>query len=326
MNAKKIYTRPTLPVSSLPLDPEDHRQGETQALVGDHAAAAAAPGRRAFTIASAASSNAASPDPLTMLAESTRPIRSSAKADQDLGALLRALRRIALVLVEMRDQLLLPGRARPPQVSPLPLRGRDTERGPSGIASELGVAVASAATDSVGSLESAPPRSSVSSSLGFFDSFGVTTRSGPRRARSASSFGSSVSLTSACCSASAGDATDASVSGPAGRSVASRRTDASSSPTSIALAPSVVLALGFSQMRDRQRAAAEVQRERGRCGQGPQPSRWFWFGFEVGHLAVSRPALEGLGLVGSKALHCQALAGGKACSGTPSSATSLILE
>ena len=63
-----------------------------------------------------------------MLAESTCPIRSSAKADQDLGALLRALRRIALVLVEMGDQLLLPGRAHAPQAFSGALRGSDRTR------------------------------------------------------------------------------------------------------------------------------------------------------------------------------------------------------
>src|ERR1700733_8187670 len=53
------------------------------------------------TIASAASSNAEPPVP--------EPVQH--EADQDFGGLLRALGRIALMPVQMRDQLLLPGHA-----------------------------------------------------------------------------------------------------------------------------------------------------------------------------------------------------------------------
>ena len=60
-------------------------------------------------------------------------------------------------------------------LSPVPITGA-TERCPSGMASELGVAVASAATDSV-EAEVCTAAIFGSSSFGFFDSFSVTTRS-----------------------------------------------------------------------------------------------------------------------------------------------------
>ena len=144
-----------------------------------------------------------------------------------------------------------------------------TERIPSGITSELGVAVASAATDSV-EAEVCTAAIFGSSSLGFFNSFSVTTRS----ASSGSvglSCGSSVSLTSAFCSVSCGEAAEASVSGPGGRSVTSRRTDASSRPTSIAGSAQRVVGFFGLQMDDRQRRAADVKRERDHRGKNPEP-------------------------------------------------------
>src|SRR6202167_6095011 len=104
------------------------------------------------------------------------------------------------------------------------------------MASVLGIAVASAATDSVED-DVSTAATLGSSSLGLLESFGATTRSGSS-VSVGTSLGSSDSLTSVFCSASAGEATDASASGPGGRSVASRRGDYIYSPTSIAGAPS----------------------------------------------------------------------------------------
>ena len=157
------------------------------------------------------------------------------ETDQYLRALLRALRRIALVLVEMRDQFLLPGRTdRAARFRRCPAQARPSAA-LAGMFSELGVAVASAATDSV-EAEVCTAAIFGSSSFGLLELFGVTTRSGSSVSVGVS-FGSSVSLSSAFCSASAGEATEASVSGPGGRSVASRRGDINSSPISIAGAP-----------------------------------------------------------------------------------------
>src|SRR5438093_1154545 len=56
----------------------------------------------------------------------THPVQR--EADEDLGALLRALRRIALVLVQMRHQFLLPGNACAPCAFTDALYGSDRAR------------------------------------------------------------------------------------------------------------------------------------------------------------------------------------------------------
>ena len=151
-----------------------------------------------------------------------------------------------------------------------------------------------------------PPWASVTRSV-------VTTRSGSSVSVGVS-FGRSVSLTSAFCSGSAGEATEASVSGPAGRSVSSigrrRQFDAD-----VALRAQIFVAGVALQMRERQRAAAEMQRERGHRRQNPQPPRGLLFGVEVGHQDVT-DSLKVLQLPAPSS---------RSAFGTPSSATSLIL-
>ena len=135
------------------------------------------------------------------------------EADDDLSASASiAIRWIALVLVEMGGQLLLPGRrARAPRSRRFPATGA-TERGASGALSTVGVAVASAATDwSEGSAWIVAIFGS--SSFGFFVSAGETTRSGSS-VSVGTAFGKSVCSTTAFCSTTAGEAAEASVSGP----------------------------------------------------------------------------------------------------------------
>ena len=184
-----------------------------------------------------------------------RPVEHEAHID--LGALSPNDWRIALVPVEMRDQLLLPGH-------PLAARFAGAVTGaptrPSGIASASDVAVASAATDSV-EARFAPPRSW--DRLPSASSTRSASRSDPAlRLSVGMSLGRSVSLTSAFCSASAGEATDASVSGPGGRSVgfAVRRCHLETDLDRRCAETSSVV--GPVQMRDRQRHAAEMQRQR----------------------------------------------------------------
>ena len=146
-----------------------------------------------------------------------------------------------------------------------------------------------------------------SSSGGFFDSFCVTTRSGSSVSVGVS-FGRSVGLISAFCSASAGEATEASVSGPGGRSVASVCGDDNSTPISMAFAPS------------------NRRYCRPACARSPAPRRR--------HEARARPRREKPQPPGRLLLEDQsdmvqgfapsAVAGCAAASGTPSSATSFI--
>ncbi len=70
------------------------------------------------------------------------------------------------------------------------------------------------------------------------------------------------------------------------------------------------------QMRDRQRYAADMKCERSQGRENPQPPGRFLLRVEVGHLALA--GAQGLGLCGA--------GGDCAASGTPSSATSLIFE
>ena len=195
-------------------------------------------------------------------------------------------------------------------LSPVPCAARPSAAA-SGMLSRLGVAVASAATDSCEACV-CTVATLVSSSIGFFASFGVTTRSGSSVSVGVS-FGRSVSLTSAFCSASAGEATDASVSGPGGRSVASCRRRGSSRPISIAGAPRASSSIIGLQMRHRQRRAAEMERERGEPAQSHSRREGWCLGVEVRHL--DQP---------SQGFAAAAAAGCDAASGTPSSATSLI--
>ena len=81
----------------------------------------------------------------------------------------------------------------------------------------------------------APCRSSVSS-LTCFASTGATSRSGSSVSMGVS-FGKSVTSATDCCSTTAGDAIEASASGPGGSSVASRRGELHSIPISMARAP-----------------------------------------------------------------------------------------
>ena len=120
-----------------------------------------------------------------------------------------------------------------------------------------------------------------SSSVGFLDSFCATTRSGSSLSVG-TSFGTSVALTSAFCSASAGEATDASASGPGGKSVSSACGDSSSTPTSIACAPKGIAGIAVLHMRDCQRHAAEMKRQRGYGRENPEPPGRLLLGIEVG--------------------------------------------
>ena len=128
-------------------------------------------------------------------------------------------------------------------------------------------------------------------------------------------------MISACCSASAGDATEASVSGPGGRSVASwTRRHHLEADLDRRRAEEIVGIVG-AQMRDRQRSAADMQRERGDARENPQPSRRLLFDDRgqtscvIAHSQVFAISVLGVGRRRRGAL-----------SGTPSSATSLILE
>ena len=186
---------------------------------------------------------------------------------------------------------------------------------PSGMASELGVAVASAATDSV---EAAVCTAAIfgSSSFGLLESFGVTTRSGSS-ASVGVSFGSSVSLTSAFCSASAGEATDASVSGPGGRSVGSRLRRGQFAGRSRSQA---------RRARRRHRRSADARspapRRRGEARARQMPAKIH--SRRDGFCSVSRSDIT---IVRRSGLRSFWRAGaGAAASGTPSSATSLIFE
>ena len=76
-------------------------------------------------MSSAAASNDASPDPLTMRFDSTCPSRSSDEADHDFGCAVCRVRRIALEFVEMGGQLLLPRGALAPCAFAGSRRGRD---------------------------------------------------------------------------------------------------------------------------------------------------------------------------------------------------------
>ena len=127
----------------------------------------------------------------------------------------------------------------------------------------VGVAVASAATDASRD-RSGPSRLSDRLPSASSVSFGVTTRSGSS-VSVGMSLGSSVCSTSAFCSTTAGEAADASVSGPTGRSVGSRCGAASSTPISIAGAPrsGVVVRLhGRERQRRRRRHGARPRRAR----------------------------------------------------------------
>jgi len=79
----------------------------------------------------------------------------------------------------------------------------------------------------------------------------------------------------------------------------------------------VTLIVGIvgAQMRNRQRAAADVKRERAQGCENPQPRGRSLFSVEAGHLDIS--AAQGFGFSAE---------GGGEVSGTPSSATSLIFE
>src|SRR3982075_1391380 len=113
--------------SAPPLDAENHRQGKTQSLIGNQ--------RRRLRYRIGASHHrqrrfverpVARPLDDAGRENMTHPVQR--EADKDLGALLRALRRIALVLVEVSDQLLLPGRPHAPRALSRTLRGSDRAR------------------------------------------------------------------------------------------------------------------------------------------------------------------------------------------------------
>ena len=138
------------------------------------------------------------------------------EAHHDLGSLHRAVRRIALVFVQMGSQLLLPGRTHPLCALSGPLHRRYGARA-SCTVSVVGVAVASAATDaSEGAAWTVA--CSGSSFFGFLESSGATSWSGSS-VSVGTAFGSSLGSTTAFCSTTAGEAAEASASGPAaGRS------------------------------------------------------------------------------------------------------------
>ena len=182
--------------SALGLDAEDHRQGEGQAFVGDdrrrHRHRIGAPHHRQRRLVEGRIARALFDIGREHVAQAVER-----EANLDLGGFLLPFLRVALVLVEMRDQFLLPGRACTPRAlagadhrrdGTLPFRNflRTRRRGGFGGNRLGGSRVCTAAIFG-------------SSSFGFFDSFSVTTRS----ASSGSvglSCGSSVSLTSAFCS------------------------------------------------------------------------------------------------------------------------------
>ena len=200
-------------------------------------------------------------------------------------------------------------------LSPVPCAGA-TERGPSCMASVLGVAVASGGDRfrRGGGLHRGDLR--IVFLAASCDSFGVTTRSGSS-VSVGMSFGRSVSLTSAFCSASAGEATDASASGPGGRSVASsvRRRQSPGRSRSPARP---------ANRRHRRSADARTPaRRRRHAARAPPPLRKSTAAAKVsarcrGRTSSIAPALRVSG--------SQAPRGDRAASGTPSSATSLILS
>src|ERR1700694_3582065 len=109
------------------LDPEDHRKREIQSLVGDQ--------RRRLRYRIGSSHHRQRRFVERPVARSlddagrehmAHPIER--EADEDLGALLRALRRIALVLVQMRHQFLLPAETRAPCAFTGALRRGDRAR------------------------------------------------------------------------------------------------------------------------------------------------------------------------------------------------------
>ena len=165
--------------------------------------------------------------------------------------------RIALVQFEIGADLLLPFGGEPLLVFADPDIRRRSRVGLAGILRRVAGRLLPAPTNSC---EAAVCTVSTfgSSSVGFFCSFCVTTRSGSSVSVGVS-FGRSVGLTSAFCSASAGEATEASASGPGGSSVSSAAGDVSSTPISVDIGAKPVGTVVGAQMRQRQRRAANVQ-------------------------------------------------------------------
>ena len=201
---------------ALALHAEDHRQRKAQAFVRDqrrrrrHRVGALDHRDRGVIKGRIARA-------LFNVVESTWPSRSSVKLTWISADFKRALGRIALVLVEMGHQRLLPGRAHAARGFAGALRRRNrARRFPEWHRSLASPSLRPRPTPSRPSLH----RRDLG--LVFFRLFRTRSRVTTRSASSVSvgvSLGRSVSLTSAFCSASCGEAIDASVSGPAaGRS------------------------------------------------------------------------------------------------------------
>ncbi len=200
-------------------DAEDDRQGEAQSLVGDelrrwrNRVGALHHGARCFVEGRIAGA-------FDDIGRDDMAETVERELQHDLHAAALIAGWIAFKMIEMGDQLLLPGRAHALRGIADPCAGA-VDFGASFAVSEVGGAVASLAVDSV---EGWASISTIfgSSSFGFFDASGATTRSGSSVLVGVS-FGRSVSSTFCFCSTTAGEAVDSSASGPGGRSVGSRR-------------------------------------------------------------------------------------------------------